>query len=349
VWYIIAREPLTMIPVIDAHADLFSKCVEERLDWTRDASKFQASAANLVGGGVRLQWASIFVVAAKMGDDATHEALRIAGVAHRAVRNGGAGPRLVTRKSALLAIDWSAPVAKTDFLLSMEGASPLAGSVDRLEVFARLGMRVLGLTHNHDNECGDGCFAKEPSGLTPAGRTLAREAEARGVILDAAHLNPVAFDQVLGLARGPVVYSHGGSRELLDVPRNLTDAQARAIAATGGVLGVDFFPGHVAPDGKAGSLDDVVRHLEHWIEAAGPDAVGFGGDFDGIPTTLEGVESAAVYPAILDRLRSRGFGEPVIEKVAWRNWERVLRASLPDLPGPSAADNLSLPRNGRSS
>jgi membrane dipeptidase len=316
-----------MIPIIDAHADLFSKCIEDGLDWERDAGRFQASAARLLEGAVRLQWASIYVPAAKMGDEATHEAARIAGVAHRAVRWGPGA--LVTSRSRLEEIDWSAPVVKTDFLLSMEGASPLAGSVERLEIFVALGMRVLGLTHNHDNECGDGCFAKKPTGLTATGRTLAREAESRGVILDAAHLNPVSFDQVLGLARGPVIYSHGGSRELLDVPRNLTDAQARAIAAKGGVLGVDFFPGHVAPDGETGSLDDVVRHVEHWVEAVGADHVGFGGDFDGIPSTLAGMESAAVYPAILQRLKDRGFATADLEKIAWRNWQRVLESSLP--------------------
>jgi membrane dipeptidase len=189
-------------------------------------------------------------------------------------------------------------------------------------------MRVLGLTHNHDNECGDGCFAREPKGLTDTGRTIAREAELRGVVLDAAHLNPVSFDQVMTLARGPVVYSHGGSRALLDAPRNLTDAQAKAIAGSGGVLGVDFYPGHVARDGKAGTIDDVIAHLDHWAGLVGADHIGFGGDFDGIPSTLEGVETAAVYPVLLEKLSERGFSTAEVEQVAWRNWARVLDRRL---------------------
>jgi membrane dipeptidase len=218
----------------------------------------------------------------------------------------------------------------------MEGASPLRGRVEVLDLFARLGMRILGLTHNHDNECGDGCFAKDPAGLTEAGRTLAREAEARGVILDAAHLNPAAFDDVLGLATGPVVYTHGGSRALVDVRRNLTDAQARAVAATGGVMGVDFFPGHVATDGRQGSIDDVVRHVEHWVALVGPAHVGFGGDFDGIPATLEGVDSAEVYPALLARLAGRGFAQRDLRMIAGENWVRVLARALPRALGGAA-------------
>jgi membrane dipeptidase len=312
------------IPVVDAHADIFSKCVEDGLDYVRDARKFQASAKELLLGGVRLQWASIYVPSAQSGQEATEYALRIVAAALDAVQ-GMPSSRLVTTREDLAAIDWTEKPAACDFLLSMEGASPLRGDVAILDRFADLGMRVLGLTHNHDNECGDGCFAKEPSGLTAVGRTLAREAEARGVILDAAHLNPVSFDQVIALASGPVVYSHGGSRALVEAPRNLTDAQARALAATGGVLGVDFYPGHVG----RGGLDRIVAHVERFAEVAGIDHVGFGGDFDGIPETLEGVETAAVYPEILMALAARGFSQDDLEKIAWRNWERVLGAGLP--------------------
>jgi membrane dipeptidase len=318
-----------MIPVVDAHADVFSKCIEDGLDYHRDAARFQASTANLALGGVRLQWASIYAPATVAGEDATHYALRIVAAAHRSVRGIEGGRGLVTTAAKLDAISWSADAAPTGFLLSMEGASPLAGLVERLDLFGKLGMRVLGLTHNHDNECGDGCFSREPKGLTPTGRTLAREAEARGMLLDAAHLNPVSFDQVLESAAGPVVYSHGGSRELVDAPRNLTDAQARAIAASGGVLGVDFYPGHVARNGASGCLDDVVAHVEHWAGLVGPEHVGFGGDFDGIPSTLAGVETAAVYPALLAALAARGFSKADLERIAWRNWLRVLRARMP--------------------
>jgi membrane dipeptidase len=327
------------IPVIDAHADLFSKCIEDGLDYVLAPDLFQASPARLLAGGVRLQWASIYVPARLSGQASTHEALRIVGAAHAALRRRRDAGALVTRGSEVRSIDWTAPVTRTDFLLSMEGASPLCGMVERLDLFVRLGMRVLGLTHNHDNECGDGCFARDPRGLTDVGKTLLREAEARGVLLDAAHLNAASFDQVMDLADGPVIYSHGGSRALVDAPRNLTDAQARDIARKGGVLGVDFFPGHVARDGGAGTLDDVVEHVEHWVALVGPDHVGFGGDFDGIPSTLAGVEDASVYPHILDALLDRGFSPAEIEKIAWRNWLRVLlsleRAEDADTVSPS--------------
>jgi membrane dipeptidase len=173
---------------------------------------------------------------------------------------------------------------------------------------------------------------------------MAREAEARGIVLDAAHLNRVAFDQVLAMARHPVVYSHGGSRHLVDAPRNLSDGQARAIAACGGVLGVDFFPGHVARNGGRGTLEDVIAHVEHWAALVGPDHVGFGGDFDGITSTPEGVETAAVYPSLLRRLAERGFGPADLAKIAGGNWVRVLGDRLGVLEVPGGAGNLSSSR-----
>jgi membrane dipeptidase len=315
--------------VVDAHADVFSKAVEEGLDYFDDAARFQASLPRLRAGGVALQWASVYVPQESAGRDATAFAERIVAAAEDAARRRGPAGALVRNRADLDAAAAPDAAAEPRFLLAMEGASPLRGSVDVLDAFVRRGLRSLGLTHNHDNECGDGCFAKEPRGLTDVGRTLAREAEARGVVLDAAHLNSRAFDDLLSVARGPVVYSHGGSRALVDVPRNLTDAQARAVAATGGVLGVDAFPGHVAPGGREGSLAHWVDHVEYWARLVGPAHVGFGGDFDGIPRTLDGAEDAGCYPRLCAALAERGFDAEAVAAMAGGNWIRVLAATLP--------------------
>ena len=211
----------------------------------------------------------------------------------------------------------------------MEGASPLAGLVERLDLFGRLGMRVLGLTHNHDNECGDGCFAREPKGLTPAGRTLAREAEARGIILDAAHLNPVSFDQVLelgGRAGRLLAWRIARARRRAAEPDRRPgsrDRRERGSPRRG------FLSRARRRNGAAGDLDDVVAHVEHWAGLVGPEHVGFGGDFDGIPSTLAGVETAAVYPALLAALAARGFSPagPRADRMA--ELARVLRSRMP--------------------
>ena len=319
-----------VLAVIDGHADVFSKAVEEGLDYLDDAERFQASLARLGAGGVVLQWASIYVPKTFSGEAATAEAMAIVDAAEDVARRRGPDYALVRDLVGLRSATRAKPGDPPRFLLAMEGASPLRGSRAVLETFTRRGLRVLGLTHNHDNECGDGCFAKNPAGLTPVGFDLLRAAEDRGVILDTAHLNPVAFDQVIAAARRPVVYTHGGSRALCDVPRNLTDAQARAVAASGGVLGVDVFSGHVTPPGRPGTMEDVVDHLDYWIRLVGAAHVGIGGDFDGIPQVLDGAEDASCYPAVFAALSRRGHGPEVIESVASLNWLRVLEHAFGD-------------------
>ncbi len=315
--------------VVDAHADLFSKCVEDGLDWIDDAVRFDASAEKLVRGGVRVQVASVYVPMRKDGEEGTTEALRIVGAAEDAVRRTRGFRRVnsVEQLDAALASDAVAVV------LGMEGAGPLLGDPDRLRLFARLGVRFLGLTHNHANACGDGCFAKDPVGLTPRGRDMVGVAEEEGVVLDAAHLNPRAFDDVLALAKRPVVCTHAGCRALLDVPRNLTDEQIESLAASGGVFGIDAFPGHVGRDRARGDLDDMVAHILHALEIAGEDHVGLGADFDGIPTKLSGFEDASCYPALFSALAARGVGEATLDKLAFGNWMRVLRSALERVPG----------------
>lgn len=315
--------------VFDAHADLFSKSVEDGLDWIDDAPRFDASSDNLLRGGVRVQVASVYVPMRKDGEEGTAEALRIVGVAADAVRRA----RGFRRVNTIGQLDAALASGDIAVVLGMEGAGPLLGDPDRLRMFARLGVRFLGLTHNHANACGDGCFAKDPVGLTPRGRAMVHVAEEEGVVLDAAHLNPRSFDDVLELSTRPVVCTHAGCRALLDVPRNLTDDQIARIAASGGVFGVDGFPGHVGKDRARGDLDDLVAHVLHALEIAGEDHVGLGADFDGIPTKLSGFEDASRYPALFSALSARGVGETTLDKLAFGNWMRVLRGALERAPG----------------
>ncbi len=311
-------------PVVDAHADIFSKSIEDGLDWADDSSFFDASPEKLRLGGVRLQVASIYVPSRVDGELATKMALRIVGAAHDAARRVG-GFSIVNTLSDLDHCQREGVIA---FAFGMEGATPLLGSVDRLRLFAALGVRFLGLTHNHDNECGDGCFAKAPTGLTAKGRSMIAVAEGAGVTLDVAHLNPVSFGQLVDSASYPFVCTHAGCRSLLDVPRNLTDHQIRLLADSGGVFGVDAFPGHVGRSRAAGTIEDMARHIQHALDLVGEDHVALGADFDGIPTKLQGFEDAARYPALFEYLGFKGVSDVALEKLASGNWLRVIRDAL---------------------
>jgi membrane dipeptidase len=218
------------------------------------------------------------------------------------------------------------------FLLFIEGASPLRGSLKNLDLFHRLGVRGITLTHNHDNEAGRGCFARGPgSGLTEFGRELVMEMDRRGMTVDLAHANERLFWDTLAIVRRPVIDSHTGLRVFWDHPRNLGDGQLAAIAANGGVVCIDYLPDHLCarsePKPRVG-IDQVVRVIAHAVEKAGVDHVGLGADWDGFEETVLGLEDCAQLPRLTEALLDAGFGDGDVAKILGGNLMRALAAGL---------------------
>jgi membrane dipeptidase len=224
--------------------------------------------------------------------------------------------------------------------LFMEGASPLRGRLDTLDRFFALGVRGLTLTHNHDNEAARGCYAEGPDvGLTAYGRELVGALEARGMVIDLAHANDATIRDTLAIARGPVIDSHTGLRAFHGASdprlraRALGDGEARAIAATGGVVCIDFLPDHLKgprEPGRRVGLADLVEVIAHAVEVAGVDGVGLGSDWDGFDgEPVEGLEDASRLPALVAALDAAGFGDDAVAKILGGNLRRVLASVLP--------------------
>ena len=227
-------------------------------------------------------------------------------------------------------------------ILTMEGASPLRGEIGLLDHFHALGVRSLGLTHNPTNEAGDGCMvpASRRRGLTPFGRELVRRCCRAGRPAGPGAPAPEGvadlFDEVARLpATPPVVTTHTGAHALTAHPRNLTDAQLREVAATGGLAGITLYPPHVRREGRPDTLENVIDHVEHVAEVAGIDHVAIGADFDGFdpPGFPDGGDSPECYGRIGALLRGRGFAEADIEAVLGGNALRVLASVLPTATG----------------
>jgi membrane dipeptidase len=219
------------------------------------------------------------------------------------------------------------------FLLFLEGASPLRGSLRNLDLFHRLGVRGITLTHNHDNEAARGCFAEGSGrGLTGFGRELVAEMDRRGMVVDLAHSNEDLFWDVMAAARRPLIDSHTGVRAIADVPRNLSDEQLDAVASTGGVVCIDFYPGHLMaprPEPRAPlGIDSVVRSVAHAAERVGVDHVGLGSDWDGIEETVAGLEDCSRLPAFTAALLEAGFGDADVAKILGGNLRRALGACM---------------------
>lgn len=211
--------------------------------------------------------------------------------------------------------------------LAFEGAGPLADRPELLNVWVARGLKILGLVHTWQNELASSSGDRRPKvGLTAKGRELVQRAFAAGIAVDVSHASDRAVRDVLELAvreRGVVVATHSNARALADHPRNLTDDQIRGIAATGGVIGVNFHAPFVVRKRPA-ELKDVVAQVLHLLRVAGEDHVALGSDFEGDIRPAAGLEQNSSYPALEAALLRAGVSRPVVAKVFAKNALRVL-------------------------
>ncbi len=170
---------------------------------------------------------------------------------------------------------------RTGVILGFQGTEPLGEDVDRVQLFRDLGVRVIQLTHNRRNLVGDGCTEPGNAGLSNYGHAVIETLNAKKVVVDLAHGAPRTISEGIAACRSPMLISHTGCRALSDLPRNVHDAELRAMAQRGGVAGMIFWP-YLRTDTQPMAVD-VIRHIEHAIKVCGEDHVGIGTDIGVAP------------------------------------------------------------------
>jgi membrane dipeptidase len=217
-------------------------------------------------------------------------------------------------------------------IVHLEGADPLAPDLSDLERWYERGLRSVGIVWSRANVFASGvpfAFPSSPDlgpGLTAAGRALVGACNELGILVDLSHLNEAGFWDVAGLSQAPLVATHSNAHALSPASRNLTDRQLDAIAASGGVVGVNFAVTFLREDGSQvpeTPITEIVRHVDYMVDRMGIDHVAFGSDFDGaiVPDELGGV---AGLPKLVAALRDAGYDGDAVEQITHRNWLRVL-------------------------
>lgn len=146
----------------------------------------------------------------------------------------------------------------------------------RLEVFHRLGVRMIQPTYNRRNLLGDGCLEPDNAGLSKTGAEVVERMNDLGILVDLSHCGRKTAADAIRTSKQPVVFSHTGCAAVAEHPRNRTDAELRAVAEKGGVAGIYFMP--YLRVGYQPTAEDVIRHLEHAVDVAGEDHVSIGSD-----------------------------------------------------------------------
>ena len=209
-------------------------------------------------------------------------------------------------------------------MLSIEGADVLEGKIEMLGIFHQLGIRMVGLVHSLRNLLADGVSDRRTGGgLSEFGKQAVEELNRLGMIVDVSHINDEGFWDVIEYTDSPIIASHSNSRKMCNHPRNMTDDMIRALVDNGGVMGMNFAPMFVHP--SQATVPRVVDHIDHIVGLVGPDHVGLGSDFDGIPYTPIGLEDVTKMPNITKELMKREYSEDDIVKILGGNHLRLFR------------------------
>ncbi len=340
------RELHQRLTIVDLHADslLFGR---DLLTW---GARGHVDVPRLVAGNVAVQ---VFAAATKVPrhlniernddrtDDITLVALglgwpratlrsRLARAEHLAARlhtfaAASEGQLTILRSAAdldALLTRRATDRALVGGLLAIEGAHALDDDLASVERLAAAGYRMVGLAHFFDNAYAGSAHGLVKGGLTDAGRDLVAELERRRMLIDVAHASKATIEDVLSIATRPVVASHTGVCGVLDNARNLTDDQLRGIAATGGMVGIGFWPTACGGDDAA----SIAASIAHAVSVVGPDHVGLGSDFDGGVSTPFDVSGLAVLTAAL---LAEGLDDATIAAVMGGSAIRLLREALP--------------------
>lgn len=247
---------------------------------------------------------------------------------HNAAAASGGQLRVIRTRRDLEAFLKAEPVSaepgrgQTAALLAAEGLHLLEGRLENLDRLYDAGYRMAGLTHFFDNELGGSAHGLAKGGLTPFGREVVRRLEDKGMLVDLAHASPQVIDEVLAMARRPVVVSHTGVQGTCRGPRNLSDAHLRRIAANGGVVGIGYFGGAVC--GR--TAKDIVFAIQHAVFVMGVKHVALGSDFDGATRTpFDATGLALITQGLLDAK----FSEADVAAIMGGNVQRLLVGALP--------------------
>lgn len=207
-------------------------------------------------------------------------------------------------------------------LLGIEGAHPLEGKIENVDVLFKAGFRMFGLQHFFDNELGGSLHGTSKAGLTAFGKQVIAKMDEKKIIIDVSHSSEAVVRDVLTLAKRPIVMSHTGVKGICNTARNIDDQLLKQIAKKGGIIALGFWAGaacDISPQG-------IVKMIRYAIDLLGEDHVALGSDFDGAVTTaFDAGELSALTQAMLDQ----GFSETEIRKVMGENSLKFLARWLP--------------------
>lgn len=331
-------------------------------DLTKKQDSLHTDLPRLRTGGVGAQFWSAYVPVdtAKKGAAVTTTLEQIDAI-HRLIKKY---PKELELALTVADIERIRKDGKIASLIGIEGGHSIDNSLGTLRMLYKLGVRYMTLTHSESLSWADSATDKpKANGLSKLGEEIVLEMNALGMLVDLSHVSPETMIAALKVTKAPVIFSHSSARSIADHPRNVPDDVLKLVKANRGVVMVNFFSGFVVPEGAramrkmfdvgrnlrakypddeskykeamrawqkdndypAGTVHDVVDHIEQIIKIAGVECVGLGSDYDGIQRLPKQLEDVSCYPYITQELMNRGYKAGVIKMILGGNILRVMR------------------------
>ena len=211
-------------------------------------------------------------------------------------------------------------------VLVVEGGHVIENDLEKLKELYRRGMRYLTITWNNSTNWATSAEDSRSTtrGLSDFGKQVIRMLDSLGVIIDVSHVGIKTIEDILATTQYPIIASHSGVRALRNHYRNLYDNQIVAIANSGGVIGVVFYPYFLASSGTT-TINTVIKHIDYIVNLVGIDHVAIGSDYDGIGSTPVGLEDVSKLPDLTLALLKHGYSNADVKKILGENFLRVFQ------------------------
>ncbi len=241
-----AEKVLLQAIIIDTHADTPQMMLDEGYDLAQPDSPFMISVPKMRQGHLSAEFFSIWVDVGWPKQDLIHRALDLIDVVYEQVGRHSDVLGMATTADEIVRLHLQGKFA---ILMGVEGGHIIQDDLRALDIYYRLGVRYMTLTHTANTEWADSSGDKPRwNGLTDFGGQVVERMNRLGMMVDISHVSDKTFYDTLAATQAPVIASHSSCRALCDVPRNMTDDMIRALAKNGGVMDINFYSGFLSPE-----------------------------------------------------------------------------------------------------
>ncbi|XP_061450673.1 dipeptidase 1 [Rhineura floridana] len=329
-----AERIMNTTPVIDGHNDLpwqLLKKFNNQLSLeSANLTHLQDTHTNIQKlrlGHVGAQFWAAYVPCDTQNKDAVKRTLEQIDVIHRMCHQYPDDFECVTDSAGIQNAFRSRRVAS---LIGVEGGHSIDSSLAVLRTFYQLGVRYMTLTHSCNTPWADNWLVDTDeeeavhNGLTGFGKRLIREMNRLGIMVDLAHVSVKTMKDALSISRAPVIFSHSSAYAICKNRRNVPDDVLSQVKETHSLVMVNFYNDYVSCSSKA-NISQVAEHMDYIKRIAGAEAVGFGGDYDGVSRVPLGLEDVSKYPDLVAELLRRKWTEQDVRGALANNLLRVFQ------------------------